>query len=157
MFSKKENEAIREKIEQLRKVKDGTLSPQELANLITKRRVNWIEEHLDEILKKYQGLSLPEQAHRIIFLEHMYINSNKSVPIRVSPKKLIIHSYNFCPYLEACNELELETAYVCKDIGEPAIQDMIKRINPSLRFGRNYSNIRPHNKYFCEEYIELAE
>jgi len=30
-------------------------------------------------------------------------------------------------------------------------------IDPRLEFSRNYKNIRPQNKYFCEEYIKLVE
>jgi len=45
MFRQIEQEAIEEKIQQLKKIKDGTLSPQELADLITKRRVSWFKEN----------------------------------------------------------------------------------------------------------------
>lgn len=154
MFSETEQKAIEEKLEQLRKVKEGISNPQELADLITQRRVSWIQEHLDEMLTKYAGLSPEEQAYRIVFFDHMKINPEHSKMVRVSPRKIKIESHNFCPYLEACHQLSLDTKYVCQDIGEPSIQKMIEVINPNLRFRRNYVNIRPHNETFCEEYFE---
>ena len=88
MFSETEQKAIEEKLEQLRKFKEGTLSPQELADLITQRRVGWIQEHLDEMLAKYDGLSPEEQAYRIVFFDHMGINPINSRMTRVSPTKI---------------------------------------------------------------------
>ncbi len=96
-------------------------------------------------------------AYRIIFLDHMKINPEHSLVKRVSPKKIRIDSYNFCPYLEACVQLGLETKFVCKQINEQSIQKMVEMIHPNLKFSRNYSNIRPFNKHFCEEYIELVD
>lgn len=156
MFNEIEQRAIQEKLEQLKKVQQGTLTPNELADLIMQRRVDWIQEHLDEMLVKYNCLSLEEQAYRIIFFDHMKINPEHSKINRISPTKIKIQSYNFCPYLEACSLLGFDTKYVCKEIGEPAMEKMIKIINTNLRFSRNYQNIRPFNKDFCEEYIEIV-
>jgi len=151
-----EEKATQEKVRQLTKVIKGTLSPQELSDIITERRVKWMREHLPKMLFKYKGLSLEGMAHRIIFLDHMGINPKYSRITKVSPTKIRIDSYNFCPYLEACIQLGLETRFVCAQINEQSIQKMVEMIHPSLKFGRNYSNIRPFNKHFCEEYIELT-
>ncbi len=155
MFSKLEQKTIEEKIEQLRKVKDGILSSQELVDLITERRVSWFEENKDAVLLKYDGLPDEEKAYRIILLEYMKINPKHLKMIRMGDGKIRIESHNFCPYLEACKELDLDTRYVCKEIGEPSIQRMCEVINPNLKFRRNYQNIRPYNSDFCEEYFEL--
>lgn len=157
MFSELELKAINEKYEQLKSVKQEKLSFQELIDLITERRVNWIKEHLDEMRIKYADLTPEEQAYRIVFFEHMKINPEHSRMIRVSQNKIRIESYNFCPYLIACNHLVLDTRHICKLIGEPSVQKMIEVINPNLKFSRNYDNIRPHNKDYCEEYIELLK
>lgn len=151
MFSRAEQRAITEKYEQLM-----GLSAQKLADFITQRRVRWIEKHLPEMLIKYKSLSPEEQSYKIIFFEHMGINPRHSKIVRVSPTKIMIESRNFCPYLEACQRLGLDTRLVCKKIGEPSIQAMCEAIHPNLRFSRNYQNIRPHSS-FCEEYIELIE
>jgi hypothetical protein len=156
MFSEAEQKAIKEKTDQLIKIKEGTLSPQELADLITQRRVAWIEKHRNEMLAKYEGLNPVEQAYKIILFEHMGINPEHSKMIWISQNKIRIESSNFCPYLEACKRLGMDTVPVCREIGEPSIQEMLKRINPNLRFSRDYKNIRPHNRDLCEEYIELV-
>ena len=157
MFSEAEQKAILEKCGQLQKVKEGKLTPKELADSLTQRRVEWLREHWDEMLAKYAGLSPEEQAHWIVFLDHMRINPEHSNVVRVSPRKIRIESRNFCPYLEACLHLGLDTTRVCQEIGEQSIQTMVKTINPNLRFSRNYEKIRPRHESYCEEYIEFLE
>ncbi|MFH1822256.1 MAG: hypothetical protein ABH830_00990 [Patescibacteria group bacterium] len=154
-FSKNEQNAIEEKYEQLKKVCSGLLSHSELAEIITKRRINWLKENLNGMLEKYKNLSPEEQAYRIIYFDHMKIDPEHSKMIRISPTKIKIESYNFCPYLEASNQLNLDTRCICKEIGEPSIQKMCEIIDHRLRFLRNYDNIRPLNGAFCEEYIEI--
>jgi len=85
----------------------------------------------------------------------MKIDPLKSKMTRISPTKIRIDSYNFCPYLETVKKLKLDTRCICKKVGEPSIQAMCKMINKKLKFSRNYDNIRPHNKEYCEEYIEI--
>jgi len=156
MFSEAEKKAIEEKLEQLGRVKGGNLSVQKLADSITARRVAWFEENRERLLRKYSGLPEEEKAWRIICFDHMKIDPADSRITRISSKKIRLDSYNFCPYLEACKELGLDTRYICKEIGEPSIQAICKMINPRLVFSRNYQNIRPHNPDFCEEYFEVV-
>ena len=106
------------------------------------------------MLFKYNGLSPEEKAYHILYLEHMKINPEHTKVTRVSPTKIKIDSFNFCPYLEACARLEMDTRFVCKEIGEPSVQRFVKEINPYLIFSRNYPHIRPHSPNFCEEFIE---
>ena len=92
MLNESEQKAIEEKLEQLKKVKAGILTPQELADLITQRRVSWFEKNKDIALKKYDRLSDEEKAYKIIFLEHMKINPEHSKMIRVGNGKIKIES-----------------------------------------------------------------
>lgn len=154
-FSDIEQNAIDEKFAQLKQVCDGSFSHIQLADAITERRINWLKENLDKMLTKYNSLSPEEQAYCIIYFDHMKINPEHNKIFRISPTKIKIESYNFCPYLEASNQLGLDTRRICKDVGEPSIQKMCEIIHPKLRFSRNYDNIRPHNGAFCEEYIEI--
>jgi hypothetical protein len=107
------------------------------------------------MLKKYTHLDDLRKAHMIIGFEHMRINQEKQKIKRISSKKIRIDSYNFCPYLEACKILGLDTKFVCKEIMEPSTQVALEKINPRIKFSRNYQNIRPHNPNFCEEHLEL--
>lgn len=154
VFNEAEQRAIQEKVKQLSRIKEGTLSARELADLITRRRIDWIRVHLEDMLDKYGGLSPEEQAYRIIFFEHMGINPTHSRMQRVSPSKIRIESYNFCPYLEACLQLGLDTREICREVGEPSIQAMARIIHPDLVFSRDYTPIRPYCDY-CEEFFEL--
>src|SRR3989338_9194677 len=69
----------------------------------------------------------------------------------ISENLLRIESRNFCPYLEACQWLGMDTRFVCKEIGEPSIIAFFHEINPHLDFYRNYDKIRPYSDY-CEEF-----
>ena len=153
MFSETEQKAIQEKLELLRKVKGGILSVKELADLIAEKRVAWMKEHREETLEKYRGLPLEEIAWRAAYFDYMHIHPPDSRITRISDKKIRIDSYNFCPYLEACKQLDLDTKYICKEIGESSLQKMVEVLDPRLRFSRNYENIRPRSE-FCEEYFE---
>lgn len=147
--------AIEEKLVQLRELKSGTKTFKQISDMITERRVSWINSNLREMESKYRNLSPPEQAYNIIFSEHMKINRALSKIMRLSPFFIEIHSYNFCPYLEACKKLNLDTRQVCKEINEQSIQEMGKIIYSKLKFGRDYNHIRPY-KEFCREFIWIA-
>jgi len=155
MFNKFEQKAIEEKLEQLRRVKNSASTAQELADLITQRRVLWFEENKDAVLSKYRELPDEEKAYKTIYFDHMKINPEHSKMVRVGKDKIRIESSGFCPYLEACKKLDLDTRFICKEIGEPSVQRLCELINPRLKFSRNYQNIRPCNPNFCEEYFEL--
>jgi len=150
-----EQAAIDEKFEQLKDVVFERVTPEQLAATITKRRISWLEDNLGNMLKKYENLSPEEAAYNIIFFEHMHINPAFSHMIRMSPTKIMIHSYGFCPYLKAGNKLSLDTRFICKEIGEPSLREMAKMINPNIRFSRDYETIRPYSS-FCKEFFELV-
>ncbi len=153
MQNEAEQKSIGEKLKLLKDVKDGTVSIREVADLIMQKRISWFENNKDMILK-YYGMSDEEKALRIIFFDYMKVNPEHAKMFRVGDKKIKTESYNFCPYLEACRQLGLDTRYVCKEL-EITVQKMCEMINPKLKFSRNYQNIRPHNTDFCEEYFEI--
>ena len=155
MFSEAEQLAIREKTKQLKSVQEGKLIPKELDAQITQRRLAWIEENLELLLRKYGHLSPEEQAYNILFFDHMRINPDHVKMTRISETKIRTDSYSFCPYLEACSLLNLDTRVVCKEMLEESVKKMVKAIHPKLEFSRNYANLRPY-QHFCEEYIEFT-
>ena len=145
--------AIEEKIEQLKKIKDCSMSPKELADIITERRVSWMLGHT-ELLEKYETLTPVRKAHNIIFLDYMGRNPDYSKAKRIQPLALRINSHNFCPYLIACEKLDLDTRFVCKEILEPSVREMCRMIHPKLTFMRDYEKgLRPYHPEFCREYI----
>lgn len=128
---------------------------EELEDIIIGRRLKWFTEKKD-LLKQYANLNPIECAFRFIYLDHLHIDPKDLEVIRVNPKKMIVRSYNWCPYLEACKRMGLDTKKTCGGINDYAFQVMIKLIDPKLKFSRNYDRIRPYSE-FCEEYIELIE
>ena len=154
MFSEEEQKEIVKKTNLLEKVKNGDLMLQELSKLHTKKRVSWFMDNKDSVLQKYIGLPDEEKAYKIIYFDYMKINPGHCNVIKLSEGKIKIESRNFCPYLEACKKLCLDTEFICKE-SEPSIQQICKLINPNLKFRRNYQNIRPHAD-FCEEYFEIV-
>jgi len=156
-FTETEQRAIQKKVEQLKNVKEGIMSTQELADLTAQKRLRWLKRNLKRMLKKWNHLDDVEKPHYIIGVEEMKIDQTKQKLTRISPTKIRIDSYNFCPWLEACKILELDTRVICKEILESSTQAAINEINPKIRFSRNYDNIRPQNPDFCEEYLELVE
>ena len=69
---------------------------------------------------------------------------------------LVLRSSNFCPTLEACRILDLDTRFVCRHLTEKPTTDLLRQIHPKLRFTRNYESLRPNAPY-CEEMIILDE
>ena len=155
MFTAEQERAIAEKLSQLKRIKNGTLTPDDLALSITGRRMKWLSSNFRNVLAKHKGLKLDELAYRAIYFDHMGITPEDSHMTRISFNKIRVDSYNFCPYLIACQELGLDTRIICKEIVEPGIQAVCQVIHPNLVFSRNYDNLRPQNPLFCEEYIEL--
>lgn len=156
-FTKAEQKAIQKKVELLKRVKEGTLSVQEAIDMTAQKRLRWLRRNLKRMLKKYSHLDDVEKAHYIIGVEEMKIDQAKQKITRISPTKIRIDSNNFCPWLEACEILGLDTRFICKEILEPSTQKALEMINPKLKFSRNYQNIRPYNPDYCEEYLELLE
>lgn len=154
-FSQAEKDAIEEKLELLQRYANGLATLEELAELNTKRRLEWLEKN-KHLLDDYDHLSLPEKAHRLLYLEHMKINPVHSIVENISGNKIRIESHNFCPYMEASKILGLDTRLICKEFGEPSCSEFVKVIDPSLKFYRDYSKIRPYHDY-CEEFIELIQ
>ena len=67
---------------------------------------------------------------------------------------LVLRSMNFCPTLEACKILAMDTRFVCRHLTEIPTTELLRQIHPGLRFTRNYERLRPHAPY-CEEIIIL--
>jgi hypothetical protein len=63
--------------------------------------------------------------------------------------------WNPCPTLEACVRLGLDTRTVCRQAYHQPVQVMLSRLDPRLRFERNYEALRPYVSY-CEERIVLV-
>ena len=119
-------------------------------NLLNKR-IQWFEDN-KEVVHKLIGDDL-EKAYQLLLMK-LEITKEEAPIIKKTNDKIIFHSMNFCPSLEACKILLLDTRVICKSLLERPTDALIKRINPRLTFTRNYRNIRPYTPY-CEEIVLL--
>ena len=120
---------------------------------LERQRQAWWEANKDTLLLSGP---LPRQAYTMFLLEHLGPNPAE-VPVVYEDERLIVwRSFNFCSMLEACVRLGLDTRQVCREGTEESVQHLIARLDPRLRFSRDYVNgIRPYAAY-CEERIELV-
>ncbi len=116
------------------------------------RRRQWYRERFAD--GSVPGRDPLEQAYRVL-LARLGIGEEDAPIIERGPERLVFHSRNFCPTLEACRILGLDTRRVCRLYNEGATGELFRQVDPRLVFRRNYEKLRPYAAY-CEEIIELA-
>ena len=116
-----------------------------------RRRTDWFEENKS----RFAFLSDdPLSAAYFLLLARFGITAEEAPVVFKSETKIVFLSQNFCPTLEACKRLGLDTRYICKRLNEDATNRLVQSIDPHLRFSRNYEHLRPYTP-FCEEMICL--
>jgi tRNA(adenine34) deaminase len=141
------NEQVRKSIRQLRDI--DSIQLKKLSEILTINRLKWFSRQSIQITTD----NCLDLAYRL-FLEKLGINPDDALIVQREKDRLVIHSINFCPTLEACKILDLDTRVICKNLSEGPTQELLKQLNPKLRFKRNYDKIRPYAPY-CEEMIIL--
>ena len=116
-------------------------------------RIQWFHSHRPD--RKYPDENSLLKAYHVL-LERLQSNEVECPVVYKDDRKLVFHSANFCPTLEACRILQLDTRHVCKLYSELSTDRLMKEIHPKLMFIRNYEKLRPYYGY-CEEIIELEE
>jgi hypothetical protein len=145
------NKEVRDGIDQLRDADKQKLEA--LAEDLSKKRLRWYAEHGHRVAP--DGKDILHTAYQV-FLQKLDIREDQASIVQRNDKHLIFHCSNYCPTLEACNLLSLDTRFVCKYLNEKPTTDLLRQIHPKLRFKRNYYHIRPHSDY-CEEMIVLED
>jgi hypothetical protein len=120
--------------------------------VIAKRLAWWDERHTELQLIG----PLPRQAYTLVFLTYMGLDPAGVPVVYEDQERIVWRSINFCPTLEACLRLGLDTRTVCRAATERSVEALIHCLDSRLRFGRNYrARMRPYAAY-CEEEIWLA-
>ncbi len=123
------------------------------ACVFAKRR-GWVENHPDYFAA---GADPVMQGFRMFYEHYLGLSAPRDGEVvETGGNKITVRWRNRCPTLEACQQLGLDTRVVCRLAYERPVQMMLERIDPRLRFVRNYAAIRPHADG-CEETIELVE
>jgi len=118
----------------------------------TQKRLRWYEENKERL--ELEGSDV-RKAYTLLLLRYLGLRQEEVPIVYEDRKKIVWRSRNFCPVLEACVRLGLDTREVCREAEEKPAQELISKINPRLKFSRNYEKIRPRSEY-CEEIIEFV-
>jgi tRNA(Arg) A34 adenosine deaminase TadA len=143
------DEAVRRLIQKF-KIAAREKSWEVLENELIEKRLKWFRKNKRNL--NLEGDDL-EKAYQLI-LKKIGIKPKEAPIWKKTKTQLIFHSKNFCPALVACKILGLDARRICKLVFEKPTQELIKKINPNLKFSRNYKKIRPYTNY-CEEIIKL--
>jgi tRNA(adenine34) deaminase len=95
-----------------------------------------------------------EAAYRLLLCK-LGITEADAPVVEQSAHRIVFHSRNPCPTLQACRILGLDTRTVCRLSSEAATDALVKQVDPGLRFTRTYRKLRPYAD-FCEEMIVRA-
>ncbi len=142
---------VRTEIDRLQNADDSALCALNAES--ARKRVRWFEQNKDSLtLTDTDPL---ESAYRLL-LNRLRITPEQAPVVEKTQNRIVFHSMNFCPTLEACKILKLDTRHVCKRINENATDTLIRQIDGRLRFSRNYQALRPYTDY-CEEVIGFMQ
>lgn len=94
----------------------------------------------------------PRLAFEMLFFRYMGLQPEDLPVLKQDDEEIVWSSRNPCPTLEACKRLGLDTRVVCRAAYEKSTQAFVSRIDPQLRFLRDYQEIRPFSQQ-CRERI----
>ena len=119
------------------------------------KRVAWLEERG---YSRPPGWPLPiepvspRRAFELLFFEYMGLNPGELPVEEESDSRITWLSLNPCSTLGACRRLGVDTRTLCRAVYEKPVQTFLSRLDPRLRFVRDYSAIRPYAPH-CRETI----
>ena len=125
-----------------------------LEQFVMEKRLAWLKENRGRI-KRVKGPPL-DRAYKIFYEMNQRLDPQEMKIVKKDENTLITRWFNYCPVLEACRSLGLDTREICKKVYHRPNQVFFSKINSRLRFNRNYKKIRPYAPY-CEEVITLKD
>ncbi|MEN6419447.1 MAG: hypothetical protein ABFC73_11065 [Clostridiaceae bacterium] len=150
MFTEEQERLIQREIDRLQNADEAALDALNEDSVL--RRTSWF----NEVCASFDFLSGdPLEAGYRLLLARFGISPAEAPVVERTEQNIVFHSKNFCPTLEACRRLGLDTRLVCKRLNERATDALVKLVHPRLTFSRNYECLRPHAPY-CEEMITLG-
>ena len=124
-----------------------------LGDISRNKRIKWFETNKNEL--KFEG-NLVDQAYNIFYEEYFGFSEKDMEIVERNEHRIITRWRHFCPTLEACKILRLDTRKICKRSHERAVDDFMKNISPRLKFTHDSNMTRPYSEY-CEEMIEVIK
>ena len=125
-----------------------------LERCVIEKRAAWLKANFGEVEIESDPVNA---GYEWFYEKYLRVSVPKDGEIvERSENRMVMRWWNPCPTLEACKKVGLDTREICKKVYQRPVDEFLKRINPKLRFSRNYNNIRPYAAY-CEEIIELED
>lgn len=125
-----------------------------LERCVIEKRLAWLDANLDRLTRT--GNPILDGYHSF-YETYLGVSVPADGEILVQDQgRLVMRWWNACPTLAACQKLGLDTRQVCRQAYHQPVQAFLRRIDPRLRFDRNYAALRPYYPY-CEEIITSAE
>lgn len=170
-FSAEQEASIERKVKLFSPILEKGLSQEEwmrrvgeIGETITRKRLEWYEKNkdqLDSLMAK--EVTDVQKAVVLLFGYQMDIRDGLTIvpflDMDMAVFSVDILSRNFCPYLEAFKRMGIkseDSVRLCELALERPCQALIERLNPNIRFFRDYSHIRPIADYCCEHMIIRA-
>jgi hypothetical protein len=123
-----------------------------LEQCVTEKRLSWLEANLGALARTSNPLA---DGYKLFYETYLGISApHDGQIVETTDTKLVTRWWNDCPTLEACEVLGLDTREICSRVYHTPVQAFLSRVDPRLRFDRNYGALRPYTPY-CEEIILL--
>ncbi|MCS7369601.1 MAG: hypothetical protein NDF57_07810 [archaeon GBS-70-058] len=97
-----------------------------------------------------------EDVLNLFYIQFLRLKKDDIEVIKLNDRELITRAKNPCPILKLSLILKIDTKISCKIISEPVCKYVLRKLNPNLKFERNYNHIRPYSES-CEERIYLQK
>ena len=125
----------------------------DLERQVTAKRLAWFDAHGPGAGEGARPT--PRRAYELLFRDYMDLPLAEVPVVSESDTEIVWLSRNPCPTLEACRRLGRDTRRVCRGVYEKSTQVLVSRLDPELRFMRDYREIRPHAPHCRERILRL--
>jgi tRNA(Arg) A34 adenosine deaminase TadA len=120
-----------------------------LETAVIEKRLQWCQDHVDAL----DGSSAtPRLGYETLLFRYLGLSEDDVPVVSESDTEITWLSRNACPTLDACTQLNLATASVCRSVYEKPTQALLSCLAPELRFVRHYTEMRPDHPH-CKETI----
>jgi len=123
---------------------------------VIKKRTAWIDNLIAEETPVGRNNASPRFVFETLFFRYMGLPPHELPVLRENDDEIVWASQNPCPTLEACRQLALDTRVVCRAAYEKSTQAFVSRIDPQLRFLRDYDAIRPASQHCIERIVRVS-
>jgi tRNA(adenine34) deaminase len=125
-----------------------------LEQCVVEKRLSWWDRNAETLEKTGDPL---HDGYRMFYECYLGLSTpHDGEIVEATDRRLVARWWNPCSTLAACQKFGLDTREICKKAYHQPVQVLLSKIDPRLRFERNYAALRPYTPY-CEEIIRLEE